>query len=37
MFLHAWRLTFNHPLSGQTLELVAPLPPELQSFLDTLQ
>ena len=36
MFLHAWRLTFNHPLSGQTLELVAPLPPELQSFLDTL-
>ena len=36
MFLHAWRLRLNHPLSGAPLELLAPLPRELQSFLDTL-
>ena len=32
MFLHAWRLQFNHPASGERVELQAPLPPELQSF-----
>ena len=36
LFLHAWRLRLNHPLSGAPLELLAPLPRELQSFLDTL-
>ncbi|MES2481398.1 MAG: RluA family pseudouridine synthase [Pseudomonadota bacterium] len=33
MFLHAWRLQFDHPATGERLELLAPLPPELQSFL----
>lgn len=32
MFLHAWRLQFNHPASGERVELQAPLPPDLQSF-----
>ncbi len=34
MFLHAWRLQFVHPASGEPIALQAPLPPELQSFLD---
>lgn len=34
MFLHAWRLQFKHPVSGETLQLELPLPPELQSFID---
>jgi len=34
MFLHAWRLQFNHPASGERMQLEAPLPPELESFLD---
>ncbi|MDD2879846.1 MAG: RluA family pseudouridine synthase [Rhodoferax sp.] len=32
MFLHAWRLQFNHPASGERLELLAELPPELVQF-----
>ncbi len=36
MFLHAWRLSFKHPVTGQTIELEAPLPPELQHFIDAL-
>lgn len=32
MFLHAWRLQFNHPASGERLELLAELPPELAQF-----
>lgn len=32
MFLHAWHLTFTHPLSGTTIELEAPLPDELSRF-----
>ncbi|QXL84519.1 RluA family pseudouridine synthase [Comamonas sp. NLF-1-9] len=34
MFLHAWRLAFTHPASGEPLQLLAELPPELQHFLD---
>jgi len=34
MFLHAWRLQFNHPTSGERLELLAPLPTELEIFSD---
>ena len=34
MFLHAWRLQFNHPASGERLELLAPLPIELEAFSD---
>ena len=33
MFLHAWRLQFSHPASGERVELLAPLPPELEKFL----
>jgi 23S rRNA pseudouridine955/2504/2580 synthase len=34
MFLHAWRLQFNHPATGERVELTAPLPPELKHFAD---
>jgi 23S rRNA pseudouridine955/2504/2580 synthase len=37
MFLHAWRLTLAHPASGEPLALEAPLPPELQTYLDLLE
>ncbi len=37
MFLHAWRLQFNHPVTGERVELVAPLPADLQLFLDHAQ
>jgi 23S rRNA pseudouridine955/2504/2580 synthase len=33
MFLHAWRLQFNHPVSGERIELLASLPSELEKFL----
>jgi 23S rRNA pseudouridine955/2504/2580 synthase len=32
MFLHAWRLQFDHPASGERVSLQSPLPPELQKF-----
>jgi 23S rRNA pseudouridine955/2504/2580 synthase len=32
MFLHAWRLQFNHPASGERVELLAPLPSDLEAF-----
>ena len=32
MFLHAWRLQFNHPLTGERQTLLAALPPELEAF-----
>ncbi len=32
MFLHAWRLQFTHPGSGERVELTAPLPADLLSF-----
>ncbi|GDY35225.1 RluA family pseudouridine synthase [Acidovorax sp. NB1] len=35
MFLHAWRLQFNHPTSGERVQLNAELPPELADFLPT--
>ena len=33
-FLHAWRLAFPHPVSGDVIELESALPPELQSALE---
>ncbi len=33
MFLHASRIDFEHPGTGATLSLEAPLPPQLQNFL----
>jgi 23S rRNA pseudouridine1911/1915/1917 synthase len=35
-FLHAARIRFRHPRTGTPLEFSAPLPPELQAFLDGL-
>jgi 23S rRNA pseudouridine955/2504/2580 synthase len=32
MFLHAWRLQFTHPADGRRVELLAPLPSELNDF-----
>jgi len=37
MFLHSTETTLKHPLTGETLTLVAPLPPELQKFVDSLK
>jgi len=36
MFLHAARLVFEHPVSGERMTVEAPLPADLASFLDTL-
>lgn len=33
MFLHAWRLQFNHPASGERVALQAGLPPELLTLM----
>ena len=35
--LHAFRVAFNHPVSGTRLELEAPLPPDLSDLLDRLR
>jgi 23S rRNA pseudouridine955/2504/2580 synthase len=32
MFLHAWRLKFSHPATGEGIQLMAVLPPELEVF-----
>jgi len=32
-FLHAWRLAFPHPVSGEPVEVESPLPPDLQAAL----
>jgi 23S rRNA pseudouridine1911/1915/1917 synthase len=36
LFLHAHRLSFRHPGTGELVEFVSPLPVELQSILDAL-
>ena len=36
MFLHAWKITFPHPLGGQELALQAPLPDALVAFVRTI-
>jgi 23S rRNA pseudouridine1911/1915/1917 synthase len=33
-FLHAWRLAFPHPVTGERVEVESPLPPELQAALE---
>lgn len=37
MFLHAAKLTLPHPVSGEPLTLQAPLPPNLQNYLNKLK
>jgi 23S rRNA pseudouridine955/2504/2580 synthase len=36
MFLHAAKLVFDHPITGEKMLIEAPLPAELATFLDTL-
>jgi 23S rRNA pseudouridine955/2504/2580 synthase len=36
MFLHAWRLQFSHPSTGERIELKADLAAELEKFLEHL-
>lgn len=36
MFLHAWRLSLPHPVTGERLSMEAPLPPELREALKAL-
>ena len=36
MFLHASELHLQHPLNGEPLKLLAPLPAELQNMVDSL-
>lgn len=36
MFLHAWKMTLPHPISGDSMVLEAPLPSMLGAFLKTL-
>ncbi len=36
-FLHAAKLEFEHPLTGKTLQLEAPMPRELSGFLERLE
>jgi 23S rRNA pseudouridine955/2504/2580 synthase len=37
MFLHARRLRFEHPVSGQAVELLAPMPAECQTLIEALR
>ncbi len=36
MFLHAHSIAFSHPLTGEEMRFMAPLPKELQGFVDKL-
>jgi 23S rRNA-/tRNA-specific pseudouridylate synthase len=36
-FLHAARLSFTHPASGEAVEFSAPLPADLQTFLNLIR
>jgi 23S rRNA pseudouridine955/2504/2580 synthase len=33
MMLHAWQLQFKHPITGQTMQVAAPLPNDMQSLI----
>jgi 23S rRNA pseudouridine1911/1915/1917 synthase len=34
LLLHAWQLTFNHPVSGKNLHLTAPQPEDFKPWLE---
>ena len=36
-FLHSYRLGFSHPMTGDSLDFEAPLPPDLAKALDALR
>jgi 23S rRNA pseudouridine1911/1915/1917 synthase len=33
-FLHSWRIAFDHPVTGERIELESPLPPDLSAALE---
>ncbi len=33
-FLHSWRVAFDHPVTGERIELESPLPPDLSAALE---
>lgn len=33
-FLHSWRIAFDHPMTGERMEIEDPLPPDLREALD---
>ncbi|VXD17309.1 RluA family pseudouridine synthase [Planktothrix paucivesiculata] len=35
--LHAWKLTLNHPISGEIIEAIAPIPDTLKTLLEVLR
>ncbi len=35
--LHAWKLTLNHPISGEQIEAIAPIPDTLKTLLEVLR
>jgi len=35
--LHAWKLTLNHPISGEIIEAIAPMPHALKTLLEILR
>jgi len=37
LMLHAWRLAFDHPLSGKRHQFEAPVPPEFRQWLDKVE
>jgi len=37
MFLHAWQLKFQHPVSARPVTVKAPMPAALQQFIDSVQ
>ncbi len=37
MFLHAWQITFIHPATGEPVTISAPLPPECERYLQSLE
>jgi 23S rRNA pseudouridine955/2504/2580 synthase len=37
MFLHSAETNLKHPVSGEKLKLVAPLPADLQKFMNSLE
>jgi 23S rRNA pseudouridine1911/1915/1917 synthase len=37
LMLHAWRLSFNHPITGKRHQFEAPIPPEFQPWIENAQ
>jgi 23S rRNA pseudouridine1911/1915/1917 synthase len=35
--LHAWKLTLEHPISGEIIEAIAPIPTALSKLLEVLR